>query len=73
MFALKYWLQSFNFDFLEIGKRIGTLTDHELPDALFHTLIAVTSKDFPREALLIDELITLLHCVLSKMGTKGRY
>ena len=55
-----------------IGKRIGALTDHELPETLFRTLVLVTSRDTPKDSAITEELVLILHVVFSKMGTKGK-
>ena len=45
--------------------------DYELPEVLFHTLVTVCSRETTKEAAIAEDLITLLHSALSKMGTKG--
>eukprot|EP00794_Sanderia_malayensis_P009853 gene9853-10864_t len=59
-------------ELLTSGKRIGTLIDHDLPEILFKSLITVVSKDNSKETGLAEEVITLLHSVLSKMGSKEK-
>ena len=55
------------------GKRIGALTDFELPEVLFQTLTTVFTRDTSKESAVAEELIVLLHVVFSKMGTKGEF
>ncbi|XP_065059496.1 cytosolic carboxypeptidase 1-like [Rhopilema esculentum] len=59
-------------ELLTSGKRIGALTDHELPETLFRTLVLVTSRDTPKDSAITEELVLILHIVFSKMGTKDK-
>ena len=54
------------------GKRIGALTDHEVPDILLKTLTKIASREPPKDPAVLEEIIILFHAVFSKMGTKGK-